>query len=71
MPGEPVDLVWMRTVLESKLKSILQYWVANPGMSKDIKILNSKLRWHDGVGISCEADQNMQKQSSARQDHPI
>ena len=26
-------------------------------MSKDVKILNRKLCWHDGVGISYEADQ--------------
>ena len=25
-------------------------------MSKEVKILNRKLRWHDGVGISYEAD---------------
>ena len=27
-----------------------------PGMSKEVKILNRKLCWHDGVGISYEAD---------------
>ena len=26
-------------------------------MSKEVKILNRKLCWHDGVGISYEADQ--------------
>ena len=26
-------------------------------MSKQVKILNGKLCWHDGVGISCETDQ--------------
>ena len=25
-------------------------------MSKEVKILNRKLCWHDGAGISCEAD---------------
>ena len=55
--GEPVDLVWMRNELESKLEintTILGY---EPGMPKEVKILNRKLCWHDGVGISCEADQ--------------
>ena len=28
-----------------------------PGMSKEVKILKRKLCWHDGVGISYEADQ--------------
>ena len=27
-----------------------------PGMSKEVKILNRKLCWPDGVGISYEAD---------------
>ena len=55
--GEPTDLVWMRNELESKLEidtAILGHW---PRMSKEVKILNRKLRWHDGVGISWEADQ--------------
>ena len=55
--GKPVDLVWMRNELESKLEintTILGY---EPGMPKEVKILNRKLCWHDGVGISCEADQ--------------
>ena len=42
---------------------------AEPGMSKEVKILNRKLCWHDGVGISCEG--HKQKQSSAKQEHPI
>ena len=47
----------MRNELESKLEintTILGY---EPGMPKEVKILNRKLCWHDGVGISCEADQ--------------
>ena len=30
-------------------------------MSKEVKILNRKLCWHDGVGISHEADQKHAK----------
>ena len=53
--GEPVDLVWMRNELESKLEINTTILGDEPGMSKEVKILNRKL-WHDGVGISCEAD---------------
>ena len=49
--GEPVDLVWMRHELESTILG------DEPGMSKEVKILNRELCWHDGVGISHEADQ--------------
>ena len=55
--GEPVDLVWMRNELESKLEINTTILRDEPGMSKEVKILNGKLCWHDGVGISCEADQ--------------
>ena len=54
--GEPVDLVWMRTELESKLEINIAILGDEPGMWKEVKILNRKLCWHDGVGISCEAD---------------
>ena len=55
--GEPVDLVWMRNELESKLEINTTILGDEPGMSKEVKILNRKLCWHDGVGISYEADQ--------------
>ena len=55
--GEPTDLVWMRNELESKLEIDTAILGDGPGMSKEVKILNRKLRWHDGVGISWEADQ--------------
>ena len=55
--GEPVDLVWMRNVLESKLEFNTAMLGDGPGMSKEVKILNRKHCWHDGVGISYEADQ--------------
>ena len=29
---------------------------AEPGMSKEVKILNRRLCWHDEVGMSYEAD---------------
>ena len=54
--GEPVDLVWMRNELETKLEINTTILGDEPGMSKEVKILNRKLCWHDGVGISCEAD---------------
>ena len=54
--GEPVDLVWMRNELESKLEINTTILGDEPGMSKEVEILNRKLCWHDGVGISCEAD---------------
>ena len=56
VPGEPVDLVWMRNELESKLEINTTIFGGEPGMSKEVKILNRKLCWHDGVGISYEAD---------------
>ena len=54
--GEPVDLVWMRNELESKLEINTTILGDEPGMSMEVKILNRKLCWHDGVGISYEAD---------------
>ena len=57
--GEPVDLVWMRNELDSKLEIYTTEFGDEPGMSKEVKILhrNRKLCWHDGVGIFYEADQ--------------
>ena len=54
--GEPIDLVWMRNELESKLEIITTLLGDEPGMSKEVKILNRKLCWHNGVGIFYEAD---------------
>ena len=54
--GEPVDHVWMRNELESKLEINTTIPGDEPGISKEVKILNRKLWWHDGVGISYEAD---------------
>ena len=47
----------MRNELESKLEIDTAILGDGPGMSKEVKILNRKLRWHDGVGISYEANQ--------------
>ena len=47
----------MRIELESKLQINTTILGDEPGMSKEVKILNTKLCWHDGVGISYEADQ--------------
>ena len=70
--GEPVvDLVWMRNELKSTLEIHTAILGDEPVMSKEVKTLNRKRCWRDGVGISYEADQNMQKQSSAKQEHPI
>ena len=59
--GEPVDLVWVRNELESKLEINTTILGDEPGMSKEVKILNRKLCWHDGVGVSCEADRKHAK----------
>ena len=56
-----VDLVWMRNELESKLEINTTILGDEAGMSKEVKILNRKLCWHDGVGISYEADQKHAK----------
>ena len=53
-----MDLVWMRNELESKLEIDTTIFGDGPGMSKKVMILNGKLRWHNGVGISYEADEN-------------
>ena len=50
--GEPVDLVWMRNELEINTTILGD----GPGMTKEVKILNRKLCWPDGAGISYEAD---------------
>ena len=52
-----MDLVWMRNELETKLEINTTVLGCEPGMSKEVKILNRKLFWHDGIGISYEADQ--------------
>ena len=54
---EPAGLVWMRNEWESKLEINTTILGDKPGMSKEVNILNGKLCWHDGVGISYEADQ--------------
>ena len=46
----------MRNELESKLEINTTIFGDEPGMSKEVKILKRKLCWHDGVGISYEAD---------------
>ena len=56
MCQEPVDLVWMRNELESKLEINTAILGDEPGVSKEVKIMNRKICWHDGVGISFEAD---------------
>ena len=53
---EPVDFVWMRNELESQLEINTTILADEPAMSKELKILNRKLCWNDGVGISHEAD---------------
>ena len=47
----------MRNELESKLEINTIILGDEPGMSKEVKIRNRELCWHDGVGISNEADQ--------------
>ena len=47
----------MRNELESELEINTTILGDEPGTSKEVKILNRKLCWHDGVGTSHEADQ--------------
>ena len=54
--GEPVDLVWMRNELESKLEINTTILGDGPGMAKEVQILNRKLCWPNGAAISYEAD---------------
>ena len=64
--GEPVDLVWMRNELESKLEINTNNTWRQECLSKEVKILKRKLCWHDGVWKSTEADQK-----HAEAIHPI
>ena len=41
--GEPLDLIWMRNELESKLEINTAILGDEPGMSKEVKILNRKI----------------------------
>ena len=56
-----MDLVWMRNELESRLQINTTVLGDEPGMSKEVKILNRKLCCHGGIGISDEADQKHAK----------
>ena len=66
MPGEPVGLVWMRNELESQLEINNTILGDEPGMSMEVKILNRKLCWHDGVGITCWAGRKHAAANHAR-----
>ena len=58
--GEPVDLVSMRSELESKLEiNTHNTWGRTRNVEGGVKILKRKLCWPDGVGISYEADQKL------------
>ena len=46
----------MRNELESKLEINTSIHGDEPEVSKEVKVLSRKLCWHDGVGISYEAD---------------
>ena len=56
-PREPEDLVWMRNELESKLEINTTILGDEPGMSKEVKILNRKLCWHDESGYPMKQNQ--------------
>ena len=45
VPGEPMDLVWMRNELESKLDINTALLGAEQVMSREVKILNRNLCW--------------------------
>ena len=51
--GQENQWIWF----ESKVEINTTILGDEPGMSKDVKILSRKLCWHDGVGISYEAEQ--------------
>ena len=69
--GEPVDLFfWMRNELESKVEINTTILGDEPAMSKEVKILNRKLCWHDGSN-PMKQTRNMQKKSSVKQERPI
>ena len=68
--GEPVDLVWMRNELESKLEINNAILGDEPGMSKEVQILNSSVGTMES-GYPTRQTRNTQKQSSAKQEHPI
>ena len=45
-----------RVGVEAGNQITLQYLGTKPRMSREVKIMNRKFCWHDGVGISWEAD---------------
>ena len=72
--GEPVDLVWMRSELASQPEINTTILGDEPGMSKEVKILNRKLCWYDGVGIShyfflCEGNEACTRQKNSQDKH--
>ena len=54
--GKPEDLAWFKGELEKKFDITTTTMGEGPGLENELKILNRKVTWHDGVGISYEAD---------------
>ena len=54
--GSPEDLVWMKQQLEAQyeIKSVIIGEA--PELEKSVKFLNRTIKWHPGIGVSCEAD---------------
>ena len=59
--GSPVQLAWFKQQLESKYQIKTSMIGGEPEMAKQMKMLNRTLVWHDGVGISYEADEKHAK----------
>ena len=66
-----MDLVWKRNELESKLEINTAILGDEPGMSKEVKILNRNSVGMMEWGYPTRQTRNMQKQSSAKQEDPI
>ena len=77
MSGARRRLRWVRKTsgscfdakrVESKLEINTTILRDEPGMSKEVKILNRKLCWHDGLGLSYETDQKHARNRSIQFD---
>ena len=54
--GRPEDLAWFKGELEAKYDITTTIIGEDRAMGKELKILNRTVVWHDGIGISYEAD---------------
>lgn len=54
--GHTSELIWLGTQVEGELEITTTIMANGDGHAKEVRILNRKFVWHDGVGMSCEAD---------------